>query len=193
MAAPEKPIGYSGHDWPQYLAEIEAFTEIIKEAGARSYLEVGCLYGDTLHFIGKQMPRGSKIVAVDMPGSAGRRFRHTDRFLQRAAAHLRLVYGHDVKVIIGNSHDKDVIAEAASCGPFDAVFIDGDHSVDGVRQDWENYGPLGSIVAFHDIRRVSGKSQDGVRALYNRLSKTHRHETLSVGDTRGGIGVIWRT
>jgi hypothetical protein len=186
-------IGFSGHGWPQYRAEIEAFAAIMKDAGARSYLEVGCLYGDTLHFIGQQMPKGSKIVAVDLPGSAGGRFKDTERFLQKAAADLRKAYGHEVEVIIGNSHDKAIVAEAARYVPYDAVFIDGDHSIKGVRQDWRDYGPLGSIVGFHDICRISQKYQDGVKALYDRLSKEYRHQTLSIGDTRRGIGVIWRT
>lgn len=39
--------------------------------------------------------------------------------------------------------------------PFDFVFIDGDHSFDGLRRDWEAWRPLidfNGIVAFHDTR-----------------------------------------
>jgi len=37
---------------------------------------------------------------------------------------------------------------------FDALFIDGDHSEEGVAADFEMYGPLvrkGGIIGFHDI------------------------------------------
>ena len=36
----------------------------------------------------------------------------------------------------------------------DLLFIDGDHTYDGVRQDFEMYGPLvreGGLIALHDI------------------------------------------
>lgn len=43
--------------------------------------------------------------------------------------------------------------------PLSLVFFDGDHSYEGVRQDWETYRPLmanGAVVAFHDIGWAEG-------------------------------------
>jgi hypothetical protein len=40
-------------------------------------------------------------------------------------------------------------------GPVDLVFVDGDHSPDGCREDWEVWHPHvagGGAVAFHDAR-----------------------------------------
>jgi predicted O-methyltransferase YrrM len=183
--------GFSGHGWPQYKPEIDEFIEIMTAADCRSYLEVGCLYGDTLHYVGTRLPAGSRIVALDFPGQAGGRFRDTERFLRRAAKDLKK-RGYDVHVIIGDSHKPEMIESARKLSPYDAVFIDGDHSIDGVRKDWQDYGPMGSIIGFHDICRQSQKYQDGVKALYDGLAKTHRHKTLTIGDTRRGIGVIWK-
>jgi predicted O-methyltransferase YrrM len=48
--------------------------------------------------------------------------------------------------------------------PVDLVFVDGDHSEDGVRADWEGWQRLvrpGGAVVFHDARL----SQDGGRGL----------------------------
>jgi hypothetical protein len=44
------------------------------------------------------------------------------------------------------------------------VFIDGDHLYDGVKTDWENYGPMGSkYVVFHDIcGDIHGSGYGGV-------------------------------
>jgi predicted O-methyltransferase YrrM len=56
--------------------------------------------------------------------------------------------------IVGNSHDSDTVAKAAEHAPYDFIMIDGDHTTEGVEQDWLNYGPLckkGGLVLFHDI------------------------------------------
>ncbi|MCX8006172.1 MAG: class I SAM-dependent methyltransferase [Burkholderiaceae bacterium] len=51
----------------------------------------------------------------------------------------------------------------------DLLFVDGDHSFEGVSRDWENFSPLlkpGAWVAFHDVGWA-----DGVRAVVQRQVK----------------------
>jgi predicted O-methyltransferase YrrM len=53
------------------------------------------------------------------------------------------------------------------------VFIDGDHSYDGVKADFENWYPwvmAGGLVAFHDVHRAEGKT-NGVGMLYKEIIK----------------------
>lgn len=63
-------------------------------------------------------------------------------------------------VIVGDSHSpKTVVALTKQLAgrKIDCLFIDGDHSYDGVRQDYEMYRPLvrrGGLIAFHDIAPV---------------------------------------
>ena len=59
----------------------------------------------------------------------------------------------DVKFILGDSHDQETLDQTKEFAPYDFLFIDGDHTREGVRKDYEMYAPLirvGGIVAFHD-------------------------------------------
>jgi hypothetical protein len=55
--------------------------------------------------------------------------------------------------IIGDSHSKQTISKLKKMiDKIDLLFIDGDHSYNGVKADYELYAPLTKhIIAFHDI------------------------------------------
>jgi predicted O-methyltransferase YrrM len=58
----------------------------------------------------------------------------------------------DVLLLQGLSADEDIVA-AAKQRSYDFALIDGDHSGEGVRRDFEIYGPLirpGGLVLFDD-------------------------------------------
>ena len=60
----------------------------------------------------------------------------------------------NLTLICGDSTAERTIERAGSFGPFDLIFIDGNHSYDFVRQDVANYGKLLSkngVLALHDI------------------------------------------
>ena len=188
---PPKIHGFSGTKWPQFQEEIQGFISLLKDRGVKSYLEIGCRHGDTFHAMGLALPKGSLLVAVDLPGA--RSGKHTagkcpnsDKALHRAASDLKK-RGQKAIVIIGDSHSNEVIESVSKYSPFDAVFIDGDHSFDGVRADWRNYGSMGTLVAFHDIRADKDKGA----SLFNELKQQYKHTEVAVYD-RGGIGVLWK-
>jgi predicted O-methyltransferase YrrM len=62
-----------------------------------------------------------------------------------------------VHAVHGDSHEAEMLHRL--CGaldhrPIDLLFIDGDHTYDGVRSDYSMYSPLvrrGGLIAFHDI------------------------------------------
>jgi hypothetical protein len=53
------------------------------------------------------------------------------------------------------------------------VLIDGDHSEEGVRRDFELVRPHARAIALHDI---AGVNTPGVRAVWDRIRREHADE-----------------
>lgn len=70
--------------------------------------------------------------------------------------------------ILGDCHAAPVVEQVKtwlSGRPINLLFIDGDHSYEGVRQDYEIYAPMvKGLIAFHDLA-----GEPGVRRFWNEL------------------------
>jgi len=67
--------------------------------------------------------------------------------------HIPVNYFPDVKFLVGDTHLQETFDAVKAYAPFDCLFIDGDHSTEGVKMDFEMYSPLvrkEGIVGFHD-------------------------------------------
>lgn len=187
--------GFSGRPVPQRADELDLFVKLLLSEGVKTYLEIGSRFGDSLHAVGSGLKRGSTLMAVDLPGAAWGDD-ESQTYLEAAARDLT-GKGRKTEVIIGNSTAPETLARVGDAAPFDAIFIDGDHTLDGVTKDWKAYRGLGRIIAFHDIDATvatKGKKAKryGVNHLWTRLKADHKHVEI-IGAQRGmGIGVLWR-
>jgi predicted O-methyltransferase YrrM len=180
-------------------AEIERFVEIVKSEKVHSYLEIGSKFGGSLWRVGSVMPAGSTICAVDLPQGT-RAWQDSRRSLQACFDRLTRDVGHFGALIWGDSTAEHVISDVRDLGQFDLVLIDANHTLPYVTNDWENYGPLGRIVAFHDIawRRPAdwaGAYQIDVPAFWNSIKGGYRHEEIKLDPTGqdNGFGILWRS
>jgi cephalosporin hydroxylase len=180
-----------GHKLLQYPGELEELIVIFTNNGVKSYLEIGCKYGGSLWQVGRSLPQGSTIVGVDL-------MQYPDIYtrLQDAAAHLT---GQHVHLIKGDSTNRDIINRVEKLGPFDACLIDGNHTLPYVKKDWENYGPMCRLVAFHDINwfRPPGHAEQikyniSVPQFWNKIKIDYRHVEIKKDKQDNGIGVLWR-
>jgi len=103
---------------------------------------------------------------------------------------------HGATVIVGDSHDWKTVAALAKeldGRLIDCLFIDGDHSYEGVRADYAMYSHLvrpGGLIAFHDIVLHSSQSV-GVSRLWDEIKDDMAIEIIDPSDPPwAGIGVL---
>ena len=134
----------------QDLNELTEFCKFVREHKVRSYLEIGAKYGGSLWHVVRTMPRGSRAVAVDLPHLSAFKRPISQPYLEETVRDLNKA-GYNVTLILGDSTDADVINMVRKHAQFDLCLIDANHEEPYVRADWNNYGPMAKMVAFHDI------------------------------------------
>lgn len=168
---------------PHNRKELEKLLEVAR--GARSILEVGSRYGQTLKLLAAVMSCKGRVVSVDLPNGPWGHPKSDDS-LNIAISELRSE-GYEAYVMFGDSKDQRIVSAAKQLGPYDFVFIDGDHTYEGVKKDWENYGPLGTTVVFHDILQTPRQAL-GVWRLWAEIEG--EKETFIADDSTMGIGIV---
>lgn len=151
---------------------------------AKVVVEIGTFEGYTGALMLKDMPSGGMLIAIDpfeaLWTDGDRKFQKGSKAIcnlafKRAAAENK----NDVsfEVIKQSSRDFDV-SRFDKLGGIDLLFIDGDHSYDGCRADWDGFSPLvnpGGVVVIHDTGGHS-KLEGPTRVAANIASRDPRFE-----------------
>jgi predicted O-methyltransferase YrrM len=174
--------------------EFEALLDIVRAENVRSVLEIGSRFGGTLWRIANEMPKGSKVVSIDPDQGQGSGKPGAAESLRACVAKLSEL-GYDAHLLTLDSTQPATVEMARALGPFDLVFIDGNHEERYVRADWENYGPMGRIVAFHDVCwKHPGRpcAPVDVPKVWNQIRGGYRSKEFHDPKYNFGIGVLWR-
>lgn len=188
------PHTFSGREASQNKFELESLIALLVEKKVKRYLEIGAREGDTFHEIMLSLPLPEFGLAVDYPG--GLWGKHTTSKKLELAINDLKSKGLNCSCLLGDSKDMFIVREAERyC--WDAIFIDGDHTLDGVTADWKNYGDLAPIIIFHDIvgqdqkEKVHGNLVE-VPKLWAVLKEEFKHIEFIDEGSQMGIGVIFR-
>jgi cephalosporin hydroxylase len=179
----------------QVRSEIEALLELLAEDPPRAVLEIGTARGGTLFLLCHVASDDCILISVDLPGGEfGGGYPPAMAPLLTSFAQKEQV----VELIRGDSHSDKTLSEIQRLlagRQLDFLLIDGDHTYEGVRQDFTLYSPLvrqGGWIAFHDI--VAGRPElcGGVPDFWNELKPSRTVRELVHDPNQGayGIGLI---
>jgi len=121
--------------------------------------EIGRAKGGTLALLCRAAAPDALIISLDLPGAihSGPIPAFNKGGWRRPLLEALAGPGQDLRLIDGDSRSAEAIAlfEKALAGrKLDLLFIDGDHTYEGVKSDHERYARFvkpGGIIAFHDI------------------------------------------
>ncbi len=164
----------------QNLWELDQMLQVVNRLKPKRVLEVGSWHGGTLwHWL----QFGGTVVSID---DEMRLASEWGKWAEDAGANLVLLQGF--------SQDAPIIEKARELGPYDFIFIDGDHRYDAVRADWENYSAMckrGGIFAFHDTQHI-GDNTYGVEQLWYEITGEPHVRWMHIAQTHHcGIGLVW--
>src|ERR1700734_3475264 len=133
----------------------EKLEELIVKHEIRTVLEIGTCYGCSAIWFAQRVER---VTCIDLWGDILEHglYRIYEQFIANAVA-AGLYEGDQLYWMVANSHDALPVASS-----YDLVYLDGDHTYEGVKQDIDMYGPLASKVLCGDDYDVELPSVAGV-------------------------------
>jgi len=143
-----------------HLKDYEALAAIILKLKPKQIFEIGTYLGVTSDFFLEILPQ-TRVVSIAYPSNYNRiidklllrRFNNTNLSIKEIGSSVDKTRIDRFTQLIGNSHELVAEELIKKFGTFDLVFIDGDHSYKGVKQDTELALKIISdngIICWHD-------------------------------------------
>ena len=186
--------GFYAHIKPmQDERELLDMVRLVERRQPRVIVEIGTRSGGTLFAWVRASRAADLVISIDLPdGQFGGGY---DRRRSRLYAEFAADRPHTRMVMVrADSHAASTIVavrEMLAGRGVDFLFIDGDHTYDGVRRDFDDYGAFvapGGIIAMHDIR-TTGRERE-VSNYWQDLKRSHQWEEIAYRPDHLGIGIV---
>jgi predicted O-methyltransferase YrrM len=177
----------------QIRSEFLELAKMVKEQNCKYIMEIGTFRGGTLFVFSQLAAPRATVISLDFHFSfLGKVY----GALQKPLLRKFVRNGKSLFLLRQNSHlpeTLNVIRHILNGHELDFLFIDGDHSYEGVREDFMMYSPLvreGGLIAFHDVAESGGSRE--VHRLWQELKPNYQHNEFihQTGSSAMGIGVL---
>lgn len=183
------PFGLFNVRMMQVESEIAEFARIVASQRPRAICEIGTAQGGTLLLWCTLATPDAKIVSIDKPGGpfgGGYRKFRTKFYKSFAYESQRIL------LLRADSHSLDTferVRKFLGNNELDVLFIDGDHTYEGVEADFEMYSRLvRGLIAFHDIVPTTNRLV-GVPQFWREISRTYNTFRIVENENQQGAGI----
>lgn len=182
----------------QIRAEILALTDFVASLKPKHVMEIGSASGASFYLWSMLAAEDGKKISVDLPGGVYGGEVNADPLVRARRDQMMQGFAPGVHLVAGNSHTPEIYRQVESIlgkEKLDFLFIDGDHTYEGVRTDYLIYRDFvrsQGYIAFHDINdsEFHRANMVGVGRLWQELEgvklEFNEHQDWA------GIGVIQR-
>jgi predicted O-methyltransferase YrrM len=179
----------------QNRSEIHNLLQLLASRKPKRILEIGTANGGTLFLFCRIADPNATIISVDLPGGwFGGGYPRWKGILYRRFASA----AQKLHLIRADSHRPETLEQVENIlagSKLDFVFIDGDHTYEGVSQDFQKYRQLcarDAVIGFHDIVPNAADPDCEVPRFWNDL-RVQCRTTEFVEDPAqfgAGIGIV---
>jgi len=182
----------------QIKNEIHKLVEILAEEKPKTLLEIGTSNGGTLFLLCKIASSNAKILSIDLPGGKFGGDLYPDWKINVYKSFAKK--NQSLHLIRSDSHDHATYKKTKNIlgkKKLDFLLIDGDHTFEGVKQDFKMYSKLvsrGGIIAFHDIKPGPKNEVGGVPNFWKKICTKYPSLEIIEDDGRKGsygIGLLF--
>jgi cephalosporin hydroxylase len=180
----------------QIRSELLQLAEVVDRLRPKAVLEIGTAEGGTFFLWCKLASEDATLISIDLPrGRFGGGYPEwkVPFYMKMAKS------GQKVTLLREDSHEPATlkkIMDILNGHEIDFLFVDGDHSFEGVKRDFEMYSRFvrsGGIIALHDIVPSPIESGCEVSKFWSEVKTTYRHSEIveSYFQGRRGVGLLF--
>lgn len=179
----------------QIQTEITDLIKYLSTKNIHRTMEIGTANGGTLFLLCRITSPDGQIISVDLPcGPFGGGYAKWKTPLYKEFASEK----QKLSLLRENSHEKSTlqkIEKILNGEKLDFLFIDGDHTYEGVKRDFNLYKNLvkkGGFIGFHDIAKHTLHPECKVDVFWQELKKKYKFKEIVENKNQGwaGIGII---